>query len=178
MDPKRLNKSTDGWLLQASTSKTNLTPVPVRELNALDSALQELGMLSTLTDARLEYLPEMRAKRQVLNLVELNTRYVSNSTELRMKSWVRNNHRLKPYSIPVRSRGEERHRTRSENADVIDFTEVNLVTPVIDPVVNVATEEVQNMKKSKSLENVHLDNPMLPEVELVSTCIQKLKMVE
>lgn len=141
-------------------------------------------MLSTLTESRKDYLRELNAPRPVLNLVEMNTRFVSSvSIGLRMKS-VTTHSRVKPYTIPSRNRGEERHRTRSENADVNEPLNTNLVASVIDAVVSVATDEVQNsIKKSKSLENVHLEHPnveksSIPEVELVSTCIQKLKMAE
>lgn len=141
-------------------------------------------MLSTLTESRKDYLRELNAPRPVLNLVEMNTRFVSSvSIGLRMKS-VTTHSRVKPYTIPSRYRGEERHRTRSENADVNEPLNTNLVASVIDAVVSVATDEVQNsIKKSKSLENVHLEHPnveksSIPEVELVSTCIQKLKMAE
>lgn len=167
--------------LQPSTSKASTSQVPVPQLNELDSALHELGMLSTLTESRRDYLQELSAKRPVLNLVEMNTRFVrSVSIGLRMKPVTTHIHRMKPYAIPSRQRGEERHRTRSENADIIEATGTSLVASVIDAVVSVATDEVQNMKKSKSLENVHLETekPAVPEVELVSTCIQKLKMAE
>lgn len=139
-------------------------------------------MLSTLTDSRRDYLKELNSKRSVLNLVEMNTRYVSSvSIGLRMKSIHPHSHlRVRPYIVP-RQR-EERHRTRSENADVSEAS-TSLVASVIDAVVSVATDEVQSsIKKSKSLENVHLEEKIelqsQPEVELVSTCIQKLKMVE
>lgn len=140
-------------------------------------------MLSSLTDARREYL---NSKKSLLNLVEMNSRYVSSvSIGLRMKSIHPHGQlRMKPYVIP-RPR-EERHRTRSENSDGLE-SNTSLVASVIDAVVSVATDEVQNIKKSKSLENVHLEEKAeetfvskksQPEVELVSTCIQKLKMVE
>lgn len=141
-------------------------------------------MLSTLTESRREYLKELNNKRPVLNLVEMNTRYVSSvSIGLRMKSVHPHGHlRVKPYIIP-RQR-EERHRTRSENSDICESS-TSLVASVIDAVVSVAADEVQtSIKKSKSLENVHLEQnkidniPTQPEVELVSTCIQKLKMAE
>lgn len=166
---------------EASTSKATQASVP--ELTELDSALHELGMLSSLTESRKDYLRELTAKRPVLNLVEMNTRFVSSvSIGLRMKP-VTSHLRMKPYAIPVRPRGEERHRTRSENADVPEAPGTNLVASVMDAVVSVPTDEVQSsIKKSKSLENVHLEDPneqaTLPEVELVSTCIQKLKMAE
>lgn len=167
-------------VFQASTSGSSPKPIP--DLNNLDAALHELGMLSTLTDSRREYLKELNNKRPVLNLVEMNTRYVSSiSIGLRKKAIHSYGHlRVKPYVIP-RQR-EERHRTRSENSDVCE-TSTSLVASVIDAVVSVATDDVQSsIKKSKSLENVHLEqseapNPQ-PEVELVSTCIQKLKMAE
>lgn len=118
----------------------------------------------------------------------MDSRYVSSvSIGLRMKSvHPHGQFRVKPYYIPRR---EERHRTKSENSDSFE-TNTSLVASVIDAVVSYATEEVQNIKKSKSLENINLDaknnkninvnkiTQQQPEVELVSTCIQKLKMVE
>lgn len=149
------------------------------EMNELDAALDELGMLSTITNSRKVYLNEMHPRKSLINLVEMNTRYVrSVSIGLRMKS-IPTHFRVKPYVVP-RQR-EERIRTRSENADI--ESNKNLVASVIDAVVNAATDEVQtSIKKSKSLENVHLEQKnevqTQPEVELVSTCIQKLKMAE
>lgn len=163
-------------LFKASTSnaKTN----SIAEINELDVALDELRMISNLNSTKRSYY---KHKGSFLNLVEMDSRYVSSvSIGLRMKSIHPHGQlRMKPYVIP-RPR-EERHRTRSENSDVIE-TNTSLVASVIDAVVSVATDEVQNIKKSKSLENVHLEDKCeqisQPEVELVSTCIQKLKMAE
>lgn len=166
------------FCLQASTSSANTESIA--ELSDLDAALHELGMLSTLTDSKREYLKELNNKRSVLSLCEMNKRYVSSvSIGLRMKSVSTTGARLrlKPYEIPRR---EERHRTRSENSDISESS-TSLVASVIDAVVSVAADEIQNsIKKSKSLENVHLESTKetQPEVELVSTCIQKLKMAE
>ncbi|GLV34753.1 hypothetical protein CBL_09234 [Carabus blaptoides fortunei] len=51
---------------EASTS-TASAAAPL-ELNELDSALHELGMLSTLTESRKDYLRELNGPRPVLNL--------------------------------------------------------------------------------------------------------------
>lgn len=167
--------------MKASTSSSK--PNSITEINELDVALEELSMLST-TNRRITSTAKTRNymnHKNLLNLIEMDSRYVSSvSIGLRMKSiHPHGQFRMKPYVIP-RPR-EERHRTRSENSDVLE-TNTSLVASVIDAVVSVATDEVQNIKKSKSLENVHLEDKSetqyQPEVELVSTCIQKLKMAE
>lgn len=161
-------------MFKASTSSSK--PNSIKEIKDLDATLGELRTLSNLTKKGF-YCDENY-------ILELDSRYVSSvSIGLKMKSiHPHKQFRMNPYVIP-RSR-EERHRTRSENADVVEKTEKNcsLVASMIDAVVSEATDEVQNIKKSKSLENVHLDEKCepqsQPEIELVSTCIQKLKMAE
>ncbi|RZC04998.1 hypothetical protein BDFB_006642 [Asbolus verrucosus] len=148
-------------------------------LGGLDSALQQLGMLATSTDSRREYLKEIRQK-PYLNMVRINTRYVSNvSIGFRVRP-LTPHVRYKPYTI------RERHRTRSENND--SDKDASLVKAVVDDVIESSMDLVQ-LKKAKSLEsivaennpNVDLQNINIencPELEVVSNCIQNLKVAE
>ncbi|EFA08130.1 uncharacterized protein LOC663388 [Tribolium castaneum] len=145
-------------------------------LNGLDSALQRLGMLATSADSRREYLKEIQRK-PYLNMVRINTRYVSNvSIGFRVRP-LTPHVRYKPYAI------RERHRTRSENND--SENDASLVKAVVDQVIEDSVDLAQ-LKKAKSLESivaesgpeVDLHNISFPELEVVSNCIQNLKVVE
>nr|CAH7743045.1 unnamed protein product [Callosobruchus chinensis] len=145
-----------------------------RPLNNLDSALNELGMLAT--SARSEYLNDMYNKKH-LNMLTINTRYVSNvSIGFRVRP-ITPHTRYKPYKC-----SKERHRTKSENSD-----ETTVTSPKTD--VDCTLDEITQLKKAKSLEsiiaetnqrvdlkNINLGKPS--EVEVVSKSIQNLKVVE
>lgn len=133
-------------------------------------------MLSTCTNSRQEYLKEIQNK-QMMNMLTINTRYVSNvSIGFRVRP-ITPHVRYKPYNVPKR---EERHRTRSENND-------NESTNVVQTIaVQEIPKEVSCLKKAKSLESITLENTKpsacalrnLPEVEIVSNYIEKLKVDE
>lgn len=143
------------------------------KLNELDSALQELGMLSSCSNSRQEYLREIQ-NRPILSI---NTRYVSNvSIGFRVRP-VTPRIRFKPYNFTKR---EERHRTRSENNDNSSES-VSIVKTVLDDTMNITFEEISQLKKAKSLESIVLESGgelKTPEVEIVSDCIEKLKVNE
>lgn len=99
--------------------------------------------------------------------------------------------RFSPYNTPKR---EERHRTRSENNDSNEAT-LNLVKSVLEERVDETLDELSQLKKAKSLESIVMENGKevtfdnlgselnriglnLPEVEIVSNCIEKLKVNE
>lgn len=152
----------------------------------MDSALHELGMLSTITDSRNQYLQEMRRKsfgskpntyirRDVSNpsdvgIIQMNSRYVSNVTiGLRMKRAT--NNRTIPYAVP------ERNRTKSENSEALNGYEGKQVelppsqdikmddsstsyVSVLDPKIGstLASAKQPSLKKSRSLENIRVEN--------------------
>lgn len=71
----------------------------------LNSALNELGMLATGTNSRKEYLTEIRTQNY-LNMLTMNTRYVS-SVSIGFQVRPSAPHvRYKPYQMPQK----ERHR--------------------------------------------------------------------
>lgn len=84
----------------------------------------------------------------------------------------------KPYS---HSFGEKRHRTRSENNDV---DPVCASKPVVEEAIAALNYEFSQLKKAKSLESIIAENNrgvdlaeiVLPEMEVVSDCIQKLSV--
>lgn len=79
--------------------------VETKPLASLDSALNELGMLSTTTNSRKEYLTEIKTQNY-LNMLTINTRYVSNvSIGFRVRPSTPHV-RYKPYQMPQK----ERHR--------------------------------------------------------------------
>ncbi|KAK9732173.1 hypothetical protein QE152_g13012 [Popillia japonica] len=146
-------------------------------LNEIDTALHELGMLSTCTNARREYLRENR-NTEMLNMLTINTKYISNvSIGFRVRP-ITPHVRYKPYNVPKR---EERHRTRSENNDCNDNTNTNLVQAIIENTIE-TVDDISQLKKAKSLESIigdkdiDLANVKLPEVEIVSNFIEKLKV--
>lgn len=149
-------------------------------LSGLDAALHELGMLSSVTDSRREYLKEQQlqrqynANRQALNVLHMNTRFAIDCDIGRNKKLSR---RYKPYT-PYFTR-EERTRTKSENSDVdVEWFCGTSLMPVI-------TNSSDNcgLYKSRSLENVkvtvseEVDN-QAPEVESVSNQIKQLHVCE
>lgn len=153
-------------------------------LNELDSALNELGMLSTRTRSCDEYLSEIQNKKFV-NMLTINTRYVSNvSFGYRLRPSAPHT-RYKPYKIP-----KERHRTRSENNDGDATTSVT--NTVLDGPDSTSMEELNQLKKAKSLESIVAERSsdenlaMLrnitilnsQEMDVVSNSIQKLNVNE
>lgn len=146
-------------------------------MNDLDSALNELGMLASSSNSREEYLTEIYSKKY-LNMLTINTRYVSNvSIGFRVRP-VTSQVRYKPYKMP-----KERHRTRSENND--SEAPVNSIAGDVDR----SLDEVSQLKKAKSLEsilaetkksvefsNINLGKTL--ELEAVSNSIQNLRVDE
>lgn len=139
-------------------------------------------MLSSCTNSRREYLKELHNKN-LLNMLTINTRYVSNVSIGFQVRPVTPHVRYKPYKHPKR---EERHRTRSENNDN-DST--SLVKAVLEERIHQSIDDLNQLKKAKSLEsivceskkNVDLKNVPIancPELEVVSNCIQNLKVAE
>ncbi|CAH1376795.1 uncharacterized protein [Tenebrio molitor] len=151
-------------------------------LNGLDSALQRLGMLATSTDSRRDYLKEIR-RRSYMNMLHINTRYVSNvSIGFRVRP-LTPHVRYKPYTI------RERHRTRSENNDTEKDASLRAAADDAAAAVVETSVELAQLKKAKSLESIVAEcNPDVdlqsisvencPELEVVSNCIQNLKVVE
>lgn len=151
----------------------------------MDSALHELGMLATCTNSRQEYLQEIQ-KKQMLNMLTINTRYVSNvSIGFRVRP-ITPHVRYKPYNLNKR---EERHRTKSENNDSNES--INLIKAVVEDPLKQHQNDTSTLKKAKSLESIiaenakhthnHIDHQSLiclPEMEVVSNCIEKLKVNE
>lgn len=152
-------------------------------LDNLDKALHDLGMLSAITEARREYLRESKSSYGVMRL---NTRYVSNVTVGYCMKRTMNKNRLCPYVLPMR------HRTKSENSDVIgsdvsDGCEIKY--SLLEPSTSGCTRDMFDSVKSptkrcQSLENLNLsvDPPpkveISPEMDCVSTRIQKLQVDE
>lgn len=159
-------------------------------LNNLDTALHELGMLATCTNSRQEYLKEIQPNKKMLNTLTINTRYVSNfSIGFRVRP-ITPHVRYKPYNI-IKRGGEERHRTKSENNDSNESIDNLVKTVVEDPLKKQYQNDTTNtniLKKAKSLESIIAENskdgmndPLiisLPEMEVVSHCIEKLKVNE
>ncbi|KAJ8931432.1 hypothetical protein NQ314_015658 [Rhamnusium bicolor] len=154
--------------------------VPRPCLNELDTVLNGLGMLATSTKSREEYLAEIQNKKY-LNMLTINTRYVSNvSIGFRMRPVIPHV-RYKPYKTK-----KERHRTRSENND---NEAAGFVKNVVDDCIDTALEEITQLKKAKSLESILAENGQSidlkncnlgkpTELEVVSNCIQNLKVAE
>ncbi|XP_030754287.1 uncharacterized protein LOC115881067 [Sitophilus oryzae] len=156
----------------------NETEVPATSLNRLDSALSELGMLAASTNSRQEYLTEIRTKNY-LNMLTINTRYVSN-VSIGFQVRPSTPHvRYKPYNINTK----ERHRTRSENNDAETSS---LAQKLVEDCITDSIAEISQLKKAKSLESViaesgqskDLSNISFGELEQVSDGVQKLKVVE
>lgn len=115
---------------------------------------------------------------EILNMLTINTKYVSNvSIGFRVRP-ITPHVRYKPYNVPKR---EERHRTRSENNDCNDTSNTNLVKAIIENTIE-TVDDISQLKKAKSLESIIGDKDIdlakvkLPEVEIVSNFIEKLKV--
>ncbi|XP_050665854.1 uncharacterized protein LOC126966022 [Leptidea sinapis] len=150
-----------------------------KNLENLDKALHDLGMLSAITEARREYLKETKTN---IGVVRLNTRFVSNVTVgyCMKKTTIKN--RLCPYLVPVR------HRTKSENSDSIcnnDF-ESEPKYSIFEPSTSgIGDIDIRNStKRCQSLENINLlieQQPAFetsPEMDCVSNQIEKLQVDE
>ncbi|KAL1497674.1 hypothetical protein ABEB36_008596 [Hypothenemus hampei] len=157
-------------------------PVEVesRPLAPLDSALNELGMLATSSNSRKEYLSEIKTKNY-LNMLTINTRYVSNvSIGFRVRPSTPHV-RYKPYQMPLK----ERHRTRSENNDTESTS--SLAQKIVEDCISESLVEISQLKRAKSLESIIAEgneNRDLKaikygshnDLEQVSDAVQKLKM--
>ncbi|XP_049851583.1 uncharacterized protein LOC126326253 [Schistocerca gregaria] len=149
-------------------------------LSDLDKALHELGMLSTVTDSSKEYAKEKAqrrdsANRQALNVLHMNTRYV---TGVIIGSRKGPSFRYKPYPVPSFGR-EERVRTRSENSDS-DLDLLRSTTPIISSTATISS----NLFKSRSLESLKVAGSdediatSVRDLESVSNKIQYLQVTE
>lgn len=151
-----------------------------KNLDNLDKALHDLGMLSAITEARREYL---RESHTTLGMMRLNTRFVSNVTVGYCMRRSTNKNRLCPYVLPVR------HRTKSENSDAIT-SEVKDGGSEFKSILEPSTSGYGKQecvkspaKRCQSLENLNLSldqpNPDIsPDMDGVSTRIQKLQVDE
>lgn len=150
-------------------------------LENLDIALHDLDMLSTITEARREYLRETKTNYSVMRF---NTRYVSNVTVGYCMKRAPNKNRLCPYVLPIR------HRTKSENSDAISSdvssdgaSDSKQKSSLLEPSTSGYFRE-NTAKRCQSLENLNLsvDPPTAPEIspemDRVSTQIQKLHVNE
>lgn len=157
-------------------------------LENLDKALHDLGMLSAITEARRDYLSETKTNYGVMRL---NTRYVSNVTVgYRMKK-VPNKNRPCPYVLRIRAR------TKSENSDVTGIGEnedcsLDFKKHLLEPSTSgskdirdtVSNSLKYSTKRCQSLENLKLSIESQqgldtsPEMECVSMRIQKLHVDE
>jgi len=156
--------------------------VESRPLVPLDSALNELGMLATSTNSRKEYLTEIKTNNY-LNMLTINTRYVSNvSIGFRVRPSVPHV-RYKPYKMPLK----ERHRTRSENNDIEATTSV--AHKIVEDCITESIAEISQLKKAKSLESIIAEGgenkdfkdirfSSHGELEQVSDGVQNLRVVE
>ncbi|PSN46824.1 hypothetical protein C0J52_09568 [Blattella germanica] len=153
-------------------------------LSGLDAALHELGMLSSVTESRQDYLREQKQRqhcipnRPALNVLQINTRYVTSVAVGRRKG---PSLRHKPYPGPCWGR-EERTRTKSENSDVDLECHYGLTVPSSLPS---QLFEVNSLHKSRSMESVIINvsddesaSPPMQEVESVSSKIQQLQVNE
>ncbi|XP_049771579.1 uncharacterized protein LOC126146462 [Schistocerca cancellata] len=149
-------------------------------LSNLDKALHELGMLSTVTDSSKEYAKEKAQRRdstnrQALNVLHMNTRYV---TGVIIGSRKGPSFRYKPYPVPSFGR-EERVRTRSENSDS-DLDLLRSTTPIISSTATISS----NLFKSRSLESLKVAGSdediatSVRDLESVSNKIQYLQVTE
>lgn len=144
----------------------------------LDKALHDLDMLSAITEARRDYLREIKTNYSVMRF---NTRYVSNVTVGYCTKRPRNKNRLCPYVLPIR------HRTKSENSETIggDTGDVASEPKVMSSLLEPSTSGYFRdncAKRCQSLENLSVDPPqgaeISPEMDRVSTQIQKLHVNE
>lgn len=151
-----------------------------KNLDNLDKALQDLGMLSAITEARREYLRETQA---TIGVMRLNTRFVSNVTVGYCMRRATNKNRLCPYVLPVR------HRTKSENSDAMssDVKDGGYeFKSILEPSTSGYKHECAktSAKRCQSLENLNLtldpqpSSEVSPDMDGVSTRIQKLQVDE
>lgn len=150
-------------------------------LENLDKALHDLGMLSAITEARREYLGESKSNFSVMRL---NSRYVSNVTVGYCMKRTTHKNRLCPYVLPIR------HRTKSENSDAIgsDVSEnaCEYKNSLLEPSTSGYSPDCVKSpaKRCQSLENLNLSveatpGPEIsPDMECVSTRIQMLQVDE
>ncbi|CAH0694502.1 unnamed protein product [Spodoptera exigua] len=150
-------------------------------LENLDKALHDLGMLSAITEARRDYLRESKTNYSVMRF---NTRYVSNVTVGYCMKRATNKNRLCPYVLPIR------HRTKSENSDAIgsDVSDsgCEYKNSLLEPSTSGYKHECVKSpaKRCQSLENLNLaaEGPPRaepsPDMDCVSTRIQKLQVDE
>ncbi|XP_063537320.1 uncharacterized protein LOC134746729 [Cydia strobilella] len=150
-------------------------------LDNLDKALHDLGMLSAITEARRDYLHESNSN---YGMMRLNTRYVSNVTVGYCMKRVTNKNRLCPYVLPMR------HRTKSENSDAIATNMADSGRDYLNTLLEPSTSGCSNndsakcpAKRCQSLENLNISvepqsSPDTPELDGVSTRIQKLQVDE
>lgn len=90
---------------KTKSANRNMFQSESNQLTTLNSALNELGMLATGTTSRKEYLTEIRTQNY-LNMLTMNTRYVSSvSIGFRVRPSAPHV-RYKPYQMPQK----ERHR--------------------------------------------------------------------
>lgn len=150
-------------------------------LDNLDKALHDLGMLSAITEAPREFLRENRSN---LNVMRLNTRYVSNVTVGYCMKRTTTKNRLCPYVLPIR------HRTKSENSDVVGgeaSDPCEFKSSIFEPSTSNCTtmfEGKSPAKRCQSLENLNLSvepppgSEISPDMDCVSNRIQKLQVDE
>lgn len=153
-------------------------------------------MLAKGPDTRPDFLRDM-ANKSLINVLTINSRYVSNvSIGFRVRP-VAPHVRYKPYNIPKGkdlpkckdlTKAKERHRTKSENNDSNESS--SIVKAVLEDTV-ADIEELKEFKKqfdlkrSKSLESLVGESSSdsclsekNPEVEIVSNCIKNLTVKE
>lgn len=86
----------------------------------LNSALNELGMLATGTNSRKEYLTEIRTQNY-LNMLTMNTRYVS-SVSIGFQVRPSAPHvRYKPYQMPQKERHRYVHLFTTYSIQIYNF---------------------------------------------------------
>lgn len=145
----------------------------------LDRALHDLGMLSTVTDARRDYLRETQSD---FCMMRLNTRYVSNVTVGYCMKRAAAKNRLCPYLLP------SRHRTKSENSEVAS-SEASESHEYLGSMLEPSTSgclpvPATPAKRCQSLENLNLSvetttsSETSQEMDCVSTQIQNLQVDE
>lgn len=158
------------------------------KFNNLDKALHDLGMLSTITEARREYLCETKSTYGVMRL---NTRYVSNVTVGYCMKRNSTKNRLCPYVLPIRHRTKSENSDLSGNSDNADYGYDSKNSHVHEPSTSGYNKDLfgDNIlkcttKRCQSLENLNLsiesqtELDTSPELECVSTRIQKLQVDE
>ncbi|XP_050310985.1 uncharacterized protein LOC126746692 isoform X1 [Anthonomus grandis grandis] len=165
--------------MEAQENKDEEDPKP---LTPLDSALNELGMLATGANSRKEYFSEIRT-RNYLNMLTINSRYVSNvSIGFRVRPSTPHV-RYKPYQMP------QRHRTKSENNDATENAST-VAQKIVEDCLTDSIVQISQLKKAKSLECIIAEGgseckePVEgffkghSDLEQVSDAVQKLKVDE